>query len=270
MALPAFNHLDSIAEGLRQLPFGLITDVDGTISPTAPTPGQAKVSPACRRHLARLCQQIALVATVSGRPAAQVKEMVNVRGMVYIGNHGLERLVKDRAELTGDARGYSEVVQSAIGELSRLLSEEGLIIENKGITATLHYRRSPDPRLAEKHILEAIRNSPEAKQLQVMPGRMAINLLPPITANKGTATLELITEYHLRRGIYLGDDVTDIDAFRAIHASSQKSDFQGWAIAVTSEETPGLLVDEADFTLKGVRDVARFLEWLSRTAAQLS
>jgi len=270
MALPAFNHLDSITEALRQPPFGLITDVDGTISPTAPTPGQAKVSPACRRHLALLCQQISLVAAVSGRPAAEVKEMVKVRGMVYIGNHGLERLVKDRVELTKDARGYLELVQSAIGELSRLLTMEGLIIENKGITATVHYRRSPDPGLAEKHILAAIKDSTQVKQLQVMPGRMAINLLPPVAANKGTATLELITEYHLRRGIYLGDDVTDIDAFRAIHASSQKNDFQGWAIAVTSEETPGLLVDEADFTLKGVSEVARFLERLSQTAAQLT
>jgi len=158
----------------------------------------------------------------------------------------------------------------SVAELSRLLPEEGLIIENKGITATVHYRRSPDPAQAEKQILEAIGNSPEAKQLLVMPGRMAINLLPPIAANKGAATLELIAEYHLRRGIYLGDDVTDIDAFRAIHAASPDSDFQGWAIAVTGEETPPELIGEADFTLKGVRQVARFLEWLSQTATQLT
>jgi trehalose 6-phosphate phosphatase len=270
MALPAFNHLNPLAEGLRQSPFGLITDVDGTLSPTAPTPAQARVSPACRRHLARLCQQIALVAAVSGRTATQAKEMVNVRGMVYIGNHGLERLANDRVEIIEDARGYLEAVQAAISELSRLLTTEGITVENKGITATVHYRRSPDPRLAEKHVLEVIRNSPKANQLQVMPGRMAVNLLPPVAANKGTATRELITGYHLRRGIYLGDDVTDIDAFRAIHAAPPETDFKGWAIAVTSRETPPDLIREADFTLKGVREVARFLGWLSQTAAQLT
>ena len=103
MAGYAFDNIESIVEGLKQPPFGVITDVDGTISPTAPTPSQATVSPACRRHLARLCQQIALVAAVSGRPAAEVKEMVKVRDMVYIGNHGLERLVKGRVELTEGA-----------------------------------------------------------------------------------------------------------------------------------------------------------------------
>ncbi len=266
----AFNHLDSIAEALNQPPFGLITDVDGTISPTAPTPRQARVSPLCHRYLALLCPQIALVAAISGRPAAQVKEMINIGGMVYIGNHGLERWVDGHPELTKGARSYRAVVKSAIGELSPLLSIEGIIIENKGVTATIHYRRCPDPKLADEQVLAAVQNSPQARKLLVMPGRMAINLLPPVTVNKGTATLSLIQEYNLRRGIYLGDDITDIDAFRVIRASYPEMDFQGLAIAVTSEETPETLTEDADFTLKGVSDVERFLEWMSRTAAQLA
>jgi len=269
MAPYAFNHLDSIAQALRQSPFGLITDVDGTISPIAPTPQQARGSPLCRRYLTLLCQQIALVAAISGRPAAEAKEMIDIGGMVYIGNHGLERLIDDHSELTEDARSYPAVVKSAIGELSPLLSIEGIIIENKGITATIHYRGCPDPKLAEKHILAAVQNSPQARKLQVMPGRMAINLLPPVTVNKGTATLNLIQEYHLHGGIYLGDDVTDIEAFRVIRAAPRDLDFQGLAIGITSEETPETLTKEADFTLKGVSDVERFLEWMSRTAAQL-
>jgi len=225
MARYAFNHLDSIAEVLRQSPFGLITDVDGTISPTAPTPQQARVSPLCHRYLALLCQQIALVAAISGRPTARVKEMIDIVGMVYIGNHGLERWVDGHPELTEGARNYLAVVRSAIGELSPLLSIEGIIIENNGITATIHYRRCPDPKLAEKYALAAVQNSPQASKLQVMPGRMAINLLPPVTV---------------------------------------------LAFAITSEEMPETLTEEADFTLKGVSDVERFLEWMSRTAAQLA
>ena len=270
MARYAFNHLDSIAEVLRQSPFGLITDVDGTISPTAPTPQQARVSPLCHRYLTLLCQQIALVAAISGRPAARVKEMIDIGGMVYIGNHGLERWVDGHPELTEGARNYLAVVKSAIGVLSPLLSIEGIIIENNGITATIHYRRCPDPKLAEKYALAAVQNSPQASKLQVMPGRMAINLLPPVAVNKGTATLNLIQEYNLHRGIYLGDDITDIDAFRAIRASYPELDFQGLAFAITSEEMPETLTEEADFTLKGVSDVERFLEWMSRTAAQLA
>ncbi|MFC2003581.1 trehalose-phosphatase [Chloroflexota bacterium] len=269
MAPYTFNYLDSIEAALRQSPFGLLTDVDGTISPTAPTPQQAKVSPLCRHYLATLCQQLALVAAISGRPAAQIKEMINIDGLVYIGNHGLERWADGHPELTKDARSYLAVIKTAIGELSPLLSIEGIIIENKGVTATIHYRCCPDPNSAEKHILAAVKNSPQAKKLKIIAGRMAINLLPPVTGNKGTATLSLIQEYHLQSGVYLGDDVTDIDAFRAIHTASRDSNFQGFAIGITSEETPERLTEEADFTLNGVSDVERFLKWMSQTASQL-
>ena len=86
-----FNHLDVIKESLRRSPFGLITDIDGTISQTAPTPQQAEVSPLCRRYLSVLCNHLALVAAISGRPAVQVKSLIDIDGMVYIGSHGLER-----------------------------------------------------------------------------------------------------------------------------------------------------------------------------------
>ncbi|MFC1972189.1 trehalose-phosphatase [Chloroflexota bacterium] len=268
MARYTFEHLDSLIAPLRRSPFGLITDVDGTISPTAPTPQQAEVSPLCRRYLDLLSHQIALVAAVSGRSAAQVAQMVAVRGMVYIGNHGLERWVDGHPKLTEEARGYQEMLEASLEDLQPLLSIEGIIIENKGITATVHYRRSPDPASAEKQIMEALKNSPQASKLQTMPGRMAINLLPPAAINKGTAISDLIREYGLGGGIYLGDDVTDIDAFKAIRGHSQDTGFQGLAIGVISDEMPETLTGEVDFILNGVRDVERFLEWLSRTASQ--
>ncbi|GAG89867.1 unnamed protein product [marine sediment metagenome] len=99
---------------------------------------------------------------------------------------------------------------------------------------------------------------------------MAINLLPPVEVNKGTVVSELIQEYNLQGGIYLGDDLTDIDAFRAIHAASRDLDFQGFAIGIISQEMPEKLVAETDFTLNGVNDVGRFLEWLSQTTPQSS
>ena len=73
-----FNHLDVIKEALKQSPFGLITDIDGTISQTAPTPQQAELSPLCRQHLYTLCSQLTLVAAISGRRASEAKNMVNI------------------------------------------------------------------------------------------------------------------------------------------------------------------------------------------------
>ena len=265
-----FEHLDLIEKALKQPPFGLITDVDGTISHTASTPQQATVTPLCRQYLSTLGQRLALVAAVSGRPAVEVKNMIGIDLMVYIGNHGLERWVEGHSEFTKDAQGYSKLTKAVIKEFTRLLSIEGIRVEDKGITATIHYRLCPDPQSAERAIIATLASLPQARSLRIMQGRMAIALLPPVAANKGTATLELIQEYNLHSGLYLGDEVTDIDAFRVLHTASRDSNFQGFAIGVTSQEMPETLMAEADFTLNGVSDVERFLKWLSQTAAEPS
>ncbi|MFC1932116.1 trehalose-phosphatase [Chloroflexota bacterium] len=266
-----FNHLDLIEEVLRQSPFGLVTDVDGTISLTAPTPQQAEVSPLCRHYLSILCHQLALVAAISGRPAVEVKNMVNIDGIVYIGNHGLERWTEGHSEFLKDVRDYPKVIKTAIDELTPLLSIEGISIENKGVTASIHYRLCPEPQLAERRILIAVENSPHAKSLQIMrESKYAVNLLPPVGVDKGTALLNLIQEYNLHGGIYLGDDITDINAFRAIQAAARNPDFQGFAIGITGPEMPEELEAEADFTLNGVSDVECFLKWMSQTLPRVS
>ena len=264
----AFDHLDLIEKALKRSPLGLITDVDGTISHTAPTPQQARVSPLCHYYLSNLCQHLALVAAISGRPAADVRDMVKIDGVVYIGNHGLERWSEGRSEFTKDARNYPGIIKAAIKELTPLLPIEGIIIENKGVTASIHYRLCHNPQSAKKNILTAIENSPHASNLRIMSGRMIIELLPPVEVNKGTATMDLIQEYSLQGGIYLGDDLTDVDAFRAIHTARRGLDFQGFAIGITSQETPGALAEEADFTLNGIEDVEDFLKWFSWTALE--
>ena len=268
--LYTFDHLNLILETLRQSPFGLITDVDGTISQTAPTPQAARVSPLCRRYLSHLSSRLALVAAISGRPAAQVRNMIRIDSMVYIGNHGLERWTSDHVEFSSIAGDYSRAIKSVVKELRPRLSTEGISIEDKGVTATIHYRLSPEPQVAEREIINAVEASPRARGLRIIRGRMAINLLPPIEVNKGTATLDLIQEYNLQGGIYLGDDSTDIDAFRAIHTACRNLNFQGFAIGIVSSEMPEKLVEEADFTLNGVSDVERFLRWMSRNVLQSS
>jgi len=263
-----FDHLDLIKKALRQSPFGLITDVDGTISPTAPTPPQAEVSPLCRQYLSILSEKLALVAAISGRPAVEAKNMLRIDKMVYIGNHGLERWTEGHTELVDEAKEYPKVIKAAVKELSRFLAIDGISIEDKGATATIHYRLCPEPELAKEKIHAALKSLAQARHLRIMEGKMAINLLPPVSLNKGTTVLDLIRDYRLRGAIYLGDEYTDIDAFRAIHNVPGDSAFQGFAIGVTSPEMPEGLVSEADFSLNGVADVERFLQWLSRNVPE--
>ena len=266
----AFHYLKSIRKILERVPFGLITDVDGTISKTAPTPQQARISPLCQQYLAKLSGQLALVAAISGRPLNQVREMVGVDSMVYVGNHGLERWREGGIELKYSTPDYSRIIKSVIEELSPLLSDEGIIIEDKGVTATIHYRLSPEPKLAERKILSALNGSTQAKSLRITGGKMSFNLLPPIEADKGTATMDLIKEYNLKGGIYLGDDYTDIDAFRAIHTACRERDFQGLAIGIIGSETPENLETESDFTMNGVGDVELLLKWMTNNALRSS
>ena len=262
------GNLDLVQDAVIRSPFGLITDVDGTISKTVPLPQEAQVSPLCRRYLSILCNHLALVAVISGRPASQVRDMIKDDRVVYVGNHGLERLVDGRPFLAEGVRGYPDIIKSVTSQLVQSLPIEGLKVEDKGITATIHYRLAAHPEAAKKRILAALKNSAQAGNLRIMPGKMSINLLPPVEMDKGTAVLELIREYHLQSGVYLGDEITDIDAFRAIHAASRDSDFHGVAVGIISPEMPDELLAEADFTLDGVDAVERFLGWLSQTVSQ--
>jgi trehalose 6-phosphate phosphatase len=189
--------------------------------------------------------------------------MLGIEGIVYIGNHGLERWAKNQPELSDSDRDYSGMIKSALEELSSRLSIEGVIIENKGLRLTIHYRLSPKPEIAEREILSALAASERAKGLRIVRGRLALNLLPPVEINKGTAVLDLMRDYSLQSGLYMGDELTDIDAFRAVRSASASSAFRGLTIGVTSVEMPEGLALEADLTLNGISDIERFLGWLT-------
>lgn len=264
-----FDHLDSVRQVLSLSPLGLITDVDGTISEIAPSPEEARVSPLCRHSLATLSQQLELVAAISGRPAQQAREMIGVEGMVYIGNHGLERWVKGATEFVAGVEEYRGKVAQALGELKDHLVIGGIAFEDKGLALAIHYRQCPDREGARRHILDQISTSALAREFRIMEGRMVVELRPPLEVNKGDAVLALVEGHRLRGGIYLGDDMTDIDAFVAIHNKKKEPSFKGLALGVVDEETPSLVEKEADFTLNGVGDVERFLNWLIETVPGL-
>ena len=276
-----FDHLDAIRQVLTLLPFGLITDVDGTISEIASCPEEARVSPICRQQLAILTKRLELVAAISGRPALDAKEMIGVGGMVYVGNHGLEQWHDGVLQFFEGVKEYTSKVTAALDELMGSLTVEGISFENKGVALSVHYRRSLDRESARKCILEKIAASSIARDFRIQEGKMVVELRPPVEANKGTAVEALVKSYNLRGGIYVGDDISDVDAFSAMHqeASGQAlrqaqgernryrpASFKGLAVGVISEETPQQLEKEADFTLKGVADVERFLTWLAGAA----
>ena len=184
--------------------------------------------------------------------------------MVYIGNHGLERLAEGRYEVSPEIRDSARVIRATLDQLKPHLEGEGIIVEDKGITASIHYRLSPEPEIVKKEIRHLLKNLPQAGNLHTIEGKMVLNLLPRTKSNKGTAALKLIKDYKLEGAIYLGDDLTDLDAFKAIREARARSDFQGLAIGVTSKEMPRELTFSSDLTVNGVAGVERLLGWMAQ------
>ena len=227
--------------------------MDGTISPIVQDPATATVRADARRWLQLLAGRLELVAALSGRSVADLVRMVDVPGMVYVGNHGLEWWEDGRTTVAPEAEPYLPVVESAVRELSDRLQElPGALVENKGASAAVHYRLSLDPEAARDAILEAIAGSPSAQRLRVADGRMVVNLLPPVRVDKGTAVERLVLLRKLLAVVYLGDDVTDLDAFRAVRSLRESGRAQGAAVAVASAESPGDLLAEADYVLEDI------------------
>lgn len=260
-----FDCFDQVRQLAAISPLGLFTDIDGTISVIAPSPAEARVSGSCRESLESLAGRLALVAAVSGRSVADARAMIGLDRIVYIGNHGWERWADGSAELLPGVQDYAAGIERVLGELKRRLTIDGLDFEYKGPTATVHYRGSSDRPAARDVILSALKDLPDAAGLQVAEGKMSIEIRPPIPVSKGTAVIREAEACGLRAVIYLGDDLTDVDVFTALHGDGLP--FRGLCIGVVGEETPVEVSAEADFTLNGVGDVERFLRQVAAEVA---
>jgi trehalose 6-phosphate phosphatase len=133
----------------------------------------------------------------------------------------------------------------------------GLILEDKGPILAFHYRLCPDHEATRQAILAAL--APwETRGLRVREGRMVFELAPPLDIDKGTALARLMQTYRLAGVLYLGDDLTDVDAFKVLRAWRHEGKVSGAAIAVANPESGPKVMEEADYWVDGVPGV----EWL--------
>jgi trehalose 6-phosphate phosphatase len=247
---------------------GLVTDVDGTISPIVPRPEDARVLPAARQALRVLCGLVTLVAVVSGRAAAEARKMVGIDELIYVGNHGFEVLAAPgrTAELVPAAQPWVPRLAEVLEQIQAQIRQPGIRIENKGATASLHYRLAPDPERAQRELLEILTQTALPTGLRFEAGRMVFNLLPPLGISKGSAVSWLAAEHRLDRLVYLGDDETDAHAFRTLRVLRQSGEVRTLGIAVVGSETPASVRQLADAALPSVDAVA---DLLCRVAEQL-
>ena len=216
----------------------VLLDVDGVLAPIVPRPEDARVPDETRRELARLNERYGLVGCISGRSSADARAVVGVESLTYIGNHGLE-LLPESSE-------WAEHLRVFLAEL------DWPRIEDKTLTATLHYRGIPDQEA--RAALDPVAERARAAGFVARYGRKVLELVPPLHANKGTAVRALLGERQLQRALYAGDDTTDLDAFRALAGLELAI-----RIAVDSSEAPRTLREEADVVVPGPDGVLHLL-----------
>jgi trehalose 6-phosphate phosphatase len=263
---------DLLLAALSCRPRGLFTDVDGTISALAPTPEAAVLLPGVRELLIEALRVFDVVAAISGRAARDARRLVGVPGLIYVGNHGLERLnpytrtgkPNTRLSVHPAARRHRDVINRVMDDIEQQLSPRfpGLRVERKGVIGSVHVRTTRDPLAAEEAVVAALEEAAGSTGLRITHGKMVVELRPPVTVDKGTILTELVRENALAGAIYLGDDVTDIDAFRALRQLTAEGACRGVAIAVRHAEAPANLASEADIVLDGVEQVPELLQWM--------
>jgi trehalose 6-phosphate phosphatase len=145
------------------------------------------------------------------------------------------------------------------------LPQDGIIVENKGVTGSLHYRLAPNPPEARRALLQILARSALTSGVRIEEGRMVINVLPPLMVSKGSAVTWLVRERQLDRIAYLGDDLTDAHAFRALGVLRQTGEVRTLGIGVVGPETPPSVKQLADASVPTVEAVADLLcELLAR------
>ncbi len=259
---PYWQDALSLLQPLVERPrLGLVTDVDGTISPIVSEPEAAQVTGRSRELLRALQVHLALVAVVSGRSVKDVRNRVALPGVVYLGNHGLERWEDNRVVPAPQAAAFRPALEAAMEALGPQ-QMPGMQIEDKGATLSIHYRQTADPAAVAEKFAPLLREIAASHGLSFFQGRMVFELRPPLEVNKGTAFRGLVIERELDAAVYIGDDTTDVDALRMARQLRQEQRCYCLGLGVESPDIPDAVRATADLLVSGVSGVESFLAWL--------
>jgi trehalose 6-phosphate phosphatase len=227
----------------------LFLDFDGTLVELAETPDAIRVSPELPQLLARLGERLqGRLAIVSGRAIRDLERYLSCRGLAVSGSHGLELRLTDGSFVPLAAPRGLDHARERIGRFAG--SVPGLLVEEKPFSIAIHYRRAPDREPQVRAFMDGLA---AATGLVVQQGKM-VTELRPAGADKGDAVRAFMAEppFAGARPLFVGDDLTDEDAFRAA------AELGGGGVLVgTSRATA------ASWRLD---DVAAVAGWLSRLA----
>lgn len=229
-------------------------DYDGTLTPIVKRPELARLDNQTRQLLKSLCHSHKLTLfVISGRTINDIRKLVGLRNIYYVGNHGFEIYQPGH----GILRQYSPVIRQQARKLNRHLVRNlshihGVLIENKGITLSIHYRNT------HRNLVPAVQKMAQQTKRFITPewrlsyGKKVIEIKPSFKKiNKGTTFKLVLREISNQNTlpVYIGDDKTDEDVFRVLRK-------KGISIYVGPRANKSC----ARFYLRDVSDVKRFLK----------
>ena len=260
-ALEEGGELSRRLEGKRPAVF---LDYDGVLTPIVERPEDAVISDSMRQVVSGLAERCS-VCVVSGRDRQVVQELMGLDNLVVAGSHGFDIWSPEEGKIEREESGDFEELLD--GVKSRVQEEagpiEGSSVEPKAASVAVHYRQvSEEEKPKVKEIVDRILEE-HPDDLKMTPGKMVYEIQPKIDWDKGKAVLYLIETLGLDRDdtvpLYVGDDVTDEDAFGAISDA-------GIGVFVGSPDDPEVAdrTTAANYVLDSVDDVEKFLDRLAR------
>ena len=267
-----FQCWDEVAERVKQATqILLFLDYDGTLTPITIRPDMAELPPRASELLREISQHnLFKLAIVSGRSLSDIKRLVGLENIAYVGNHGLEieyplsysqgrspKPITFVHPIAEEFRPWLRRLEQRLTE--RLRSVDGVLIENKGLTLSLHYRLAEETALEyiERLFVEAIEAEQATVELQITRGKKVLELRPALGWNKGKAIEWLLKVYGTAGSlpVFAGDDITDEDGFGVLRRVGGVSILVG----------EGSFSSTADYHLDSPEQLHHWLERLLET-----
>ncbi|HWF48892.1 MAG TPA: trehalose-phosphatase [Bryobacteraceae bacterium] len=258
---PLLSHLEEIENAVGAAGFvSVFLDFDGTVSLIVPNPADAELDPEIRTILKEMAARPDFgISLISGRSLEDLRKRAALENVIYAGNHGLEIEGGEVRFRQPEAEALRREIRCVTLQLKLALSEtEGLEIEDKGLTISVHFRQ------VTEHLHDWVRSVTystvdRSRSFTCSEGKMVLEVRPQVTWNKGNAVKWIVSEVlpPSALAIYIGDDTTDEDGFAALP--------QGITIRVG--ESPQTA---ARYVVPDVLAVGQFLDWLNHAKPNAS
>jgi len=257
-----FRGRDSLENRLRNKFLFIFLDYDGTLAPITKAPNKASISWATKSLLRKLSQNPQCkLAIISGRALRDVKKRAGLKNIIYIGNHGLEIDSPQLKFSSPVSLIYKQALKRIKEELNKKTSSiKGVLVEDKGLSLSLHFRLvHANKRALVKAIFHEVVLSDKIKGIiKIKPGKMVLEVRPMVNWDKGKVAVWLLARQQFASAgkqvlpVYIGDDLTDEDAFRALKN-------KGITILVGQAKA-----SHAQYYLKDINEVVEFLRIISK------